>query len=647
MDTSAFAPAILTLGFLTVALPFLDRDSTSGRILPCALCFFLMVRMLTWRVTETLPPLTYDFKGFWAYLFITFEALSVLSGCLFFTFVSRTINRSDESLKHQSWIVAQRPTVDVFIATYNEEEAILDRTILGAINQDYGPVRVFLLDDGRRAWLRDLCERRGVHHVTRPDNAHAKAGNMNHGLRHVDQLGDPAEFIAILDADFVPQPDFIRKSLALFHDPRVGCVQTPQHFFNPDPLQHGFRSGNRWPDEQRFFFDVSLASKDAWGVAFSCGTSSLCRRRAVDEIGGFPTESVTEDMLLSIKLRSLGWQTVYLNERLSMGLAPEGLHEYVTQRGRWCLGFMQILRSPWGVVGSATVPLIDRISMVDAFLYWAVSFPFRLLCILAPVAYALGGAVILVSDIDGVVSYAVPTLIAQFAVLPWISRGRCLPILSDASQLLIATTAMKATCIGLFGSRNQKFKVTAKGGDRSTTVIQWGLMRPFWSLIVLTLFSLVFYAVTGDAIHRSDGWDITWIFWAYYSILVLFVACFTCIELPRHEEERFYTSEEASIQLGETNLAVRLAELWPSGARVMGAPPTVPGARLSLHIEDIGPVAGRVTSRDADGIEMAFDMLPGLRDRMLLKLFSGRYRMAPEETSFSDVVRGVTLRFLS
>ena len=88
-----------------------------------------------------------------------------------------------------------------------------------------------------------------------------------------------------------------------------------------------------------------MPSKDAWGTAFCCGTSSVIRLQALREAGGFPTTSITEDYLLTLRLKQFGFRTVYLNERLSLGLAPEGLDEYITQRSRWCLGFIQILRS--------------------------------------------------------------------------------------------------------------------------------------------------------------------------------------------------------------------------------------------------------------------------------------------------------------
>ena len=638
--------ASLVVGLLALLLPLLDRDRTIGRLVPCALCAALMLRQLAWRVTESLPAFEPTFSSLWAYSFVSVEIISTIGGLLFLFFISRNRDRRGEAAALQSWLKATRPRVEVFIATYNEDAEILERTIIGAASQTYDNARVWVLDDGRRDWLRDLCDRRSVGYITRPDNAHAKAGNMNHALRHVEGLGDAGEFIAILDADFVAQPDFLSKSVALFHDPAVGCVQTPQHFFNADPLQHGFKCGNLWPDEQRFFFDTPLASKDAWNVAFSCGTSSVVRVAAVKAIDGFPTESVTEDMLLSVKLKTQGWTTAYLNERLSMGLAPEGLREYVTQRGRWCLGFMQIFRSKWGPFGSQSVSMVDRLAMIDAFFYWGCSFAFRIACLIAPIIYLFTGATIMTADASEVFSYVAPTILTQFIVFAWLSRGRCLPILSDVSQLLIATTALRATAVGLFGDRNQKFVVTAKGGDRSRVVIQWRMMAPFLTVMALLIAGLVLYALN-PPFDEASSWNVIWIFWAYYSLLVLVVACVTCVELPRDGDERFRSDEVAILRQGPVRTPLKVAEIWPTGARSETTAHLHPGENCVLEIETVGDVPAIVTSVENRNVEFSFATCPALRERMLLKLFSGKYRFAPEHTAFVDVIRGVSVRLLT
>src|SRR5258708_11940384 len=202
------------------------------------------------------------------------------------------------------------------------------------------------------------------------------------------------------------------------------------------------------------------------------------RSRAA-RVGGFPTESVTEDMLLSLKLKESGWKTAYLNERLSMGLAPEGVSEYITQRGRWCLGFMQIARSRWGVLGSATLPAIDRISLFDAFLYWGASFPFRVLCLIAPIIYGLTGLAVINADAQDVLNHYVPSICTPVIVLAWSTRGRVVPILTHATQLLVCVDAMETAAFSLLKPKRHHFKVTAKGGERDRLNVQWRLIVRF------------------------------------------------------------------------------------------------------------------------------------------------------------------------
>ncbi|TGS35964.1 Curdlan synthase, partial [Mesorhizobium sp. M1D.F.Ca.ET.184.01.1.1] len=100
--------------------------------------------------------------------------------------------------------------------------------------------------------------------------------------------------------------------------------------------------------------------------------------RAVQASGGFPTDSITEDFMLTLQLQEHGYRTVYLNEALTEGLAPEGLKEYVTQRARWCLGLMQIARGRLGPFSRNKLRLRDRWSVVDSVFFWLTTFTFRI-----------------------------------------------------------------------------------------------------------------------------------------------------------------------------------------------------------------------------------------------------------------------------
>jgi cellulose synthase/poly-beta-1,6-N-acetylglucosamine synthase-like glycosyltransferase len=647
-DAAAFGPTLFIIGCLIVGLPLLNADTTAGRVLPSLGCILLIARTMVWRVSETLPPLTLSQDAIWSYLFVFFEILSAVSSMLLFFMLSRTVDRTTQATRDGVWVRSRSKRVDLLIATYNEEEAILERTIIGAKSQDYDNYRIFVLDDGRRDWLRDLCERRKVGYIARSNNEHAKAGNINNALRQLANE-EPGEFVAILDADFVLQPEFLSRALALFRDEEVGCVQTPQHFFNPDPLQHGFGAASTWPDEQRFFFDVLLASKDAWGVAFCCGTSSITRREALEQVGGFPTESVTEDMLLSLKLKEAGWKTVYLNERLSMGLAPEGVSEYITQRGRWCLGFMQIARSRWGVLGSATLPALDRISLFDAFLYWGASFPFRVLCLIAPIMYGFTGLAVINADAHSVLDHYAPSICTPVVVLAWITRGRVMPIVTDAAQLLVCVDAMKAAAFGLIKPKGHRFKVTAKGGERDRLNVQWPLILRFLLPLLLATIGAVAYG-TFDVFSPAYGNRNApvWLFWSYYNAIVIAVTIFTCIELPRPKTEGFRVDEPAQLTIGPLTRRHQILLLSTSWAMLSGVAPISLGAGLVLRLQNVSePVNARVSKIGKKSFEVTFETTPGLHEAIVRKLFSGRYQLRRARFRFADVIIAIAGRLAS
>ena len=132
--------------------------------------------------------------------------------------------------------VAELPQVDVFIPTFSEPREILTEPWSVPRRSAYPHVRIFILDDGARAWLRVLCEEEGVNYIERRNGLHAKAGNINNALASTSGP-DAAPFIMMLDADFVPYRQFLWRTLGFFDDGQVAVVQTPQYFFNPDPVQ--------------------------------------------------------------------------------------------------------------------------------------------------------------------------------------------------------------------------------------------------------------------------------------------------------------------------------------------------------------------------------------------------------------------------
>jgi len=483
-------------------LVWLDRNNAVHRAFVCGVAIILILRYMSWRIFASLPEMGFTLDYGVGVTFVVVETLSMLSTTASLFFLTKIRNRSADVEANLPWLRSRSaPRVDVLICTYNEDRLILEQTIVGAMSMDHSNTRVWICDDGRRQWLGQLCEAHRCGYITRTDNAHAKAGNINNALVYLYDLGEPLEFIAILDADFVPRPDFLTRSLALMRDPGVGIVQTPQHFVNADPIQGNLALNGVWPDEQRYFFDVVMASKDAWGAAFCCGTSSVIRFEPLMQIGGFPTDSVTEDYLVTLRLRAIGFQTIYLNEPLSLGLAPEGLKEYITQRSRWCLGFVQICLGNSGPLRLRNgLTFVDRINLSETFLYWSASHAFRVLALIIPVLFLLFGIQAVHASVQDAIGYFLPAFIVQMSIMGLMTQGRVVPIMADISQLLAAHTVLKAVAAGLLQPVGQKFKVTAKGGNRDTLFVEWSLLKLLLGYLILTIVAVI------SAFYLDGGW---------------------------------------------------------------------------------------------------------------------------------------------
>ncbi|MFL6839701.1 MAG: glycosyltransferase [Bradyrhizobium sp.] len=621
---SAFAGAAIVIGLRFLILPLLSPREWCWRALFLGGSTVLAWRYVVWRFTDTLAPLGWTADAMFSWGFAILEGLTVLSMSTAFLILSRVKDRVAEADRYVSWwSPGPPPRVDIFITSYNEDAEVLERTIVGAKTLRFPTLRIFILDDGKRHWLADLCKQHGVGYIARQHKEHAKAGNLNHALQLRAQDPDRPDFVGVLDADFVPHADFIERTLALFHDPMVGVVQTPQHFFNSDPIQHNLGIAAAYPDEQRHFFDNVEPARDAWGIAICCGTSSVMRCRALDEIGGVPTESVTEDFLLTLRLSEHGWRTVYLNEALSEGLAPEGLSEYVVQRGRWCLGLMQIARNNYSPFGAHKLGLVHRLSMFDSLLYWTTTFPFRLGALICPLLYWWCGVTVVNASVVDIITYYVPYYLAVMATLNWLSKGLFIPILNDVSQLIAAWPVCRAAALGLLTKGPHKFFVTAKGGDRLKIVVQWRLMRPFLILLASTVGGMV-ASLTSDFIFNPGGTAgdgvVIVMFWTVYNIVVLLVAIAVCIERPRYNRPQRQIVEPVTLAIRDEAHRGWIVNLGPEGARVSGPTGLQIGARGALTVPLIGDVEAQVVASTRDGYRLKFTATPVQRARIIEKL---------------------------
>lgn len=259
------------LAMLVAMALMLKPESEYSRRLLGGITALAITTYLVWRVTQTLPPFELSIGGLWPYLFMAAELMAILYSLA--TILILMKNRDNTALVEgalqRNRVTGNWPSVDVFICTYNEPINVLEKSILPALAMDYPNYRVFVCDDTRREHLREYCENVGANYITRPDNLHAKAGNLDNAYRRTHDA-EAGELIMVLDADFAPQRHFLRRVTGLFSAPEVGLVQTPQFYYNNDPVQTAFGLSDAFVDDQRVFFDVAPARQGCGGMRLLC-----------------------------------------------------------------------------------------------------------------------------------------------------------------------------------------------------------------------------------------------------------------------------------------------------------------------------------------------------------------------------------------
>ena len=347
------------------------------------------------------------------------------------------------------------PSIAVVIPTYNEGPEILVPTIAAAVAMEPAH-ETWVLDDGERPEIEELARSLGAHYVARPTHEHAKAGNLNHALGIID-----AEILAVLDADHVAAPDFLRATLGYFSDPRVALVQTPQDFYNVTSFEHG--SGVAYGEpfhEQTLFYRLLQPGKNRWNAAFWCGTNALVRTAALREIGGAATDTITEDIHTTIRFHRRGWKTVYHNEVLARGLAADDAAQYQLQRNRWGTGAMQVLRRENPLLASG-LTLGQRLGYAATLLGWFDSWRTLGFLLLPPAVLLTGQIPIIADGLTFAVMFGI-TYALQQAALYLLGRGAYRPVLSIIFDLVRMSPNITAT-LSLLVPRTPRFRVTPKG----------------------------------------------------------------------------------------------------------------------------------------------------------------------------------------
>ncbi|MDQ7990310.1 MAG: UDP-forming cellulose synthase catalytic subunit [Candidatus Dactylopiibacterium sp.] len=483
---------------------------------------WVVLRYMVWRVIS-LPLGPEDMIGsVGAVLLLLAECYGVLMLVLGMLINVSPLNRRPLPLPEDR---SKWPRVDVFIPTYSEGLDVVKPTVLGALNIDYPSelIRVHVLDDGhprsltakgrdayelaaRTEQLKALCAEFGANYLTRENNLHAKSGNMNSAMQHTS-----GELILVLDADHVPTPDILLNTVGFFlQDARLAFVQTPHFFINPDPVEKNLDLFNRMPAENDMFYAVVQKGLDLWNTAFFCGSAAVLRRAAIDDVGGFSVDSITEDASTSVKMHARQWNSAYLDIPMVGGLQPESFSGFIVQRMRWAVGMVQIFmrQNPLWTPGLSAGQRLGYLSVVS---FWL--FPFsRTVFFIAPCLALLFNLKLYPLGYSFFYGYTLPYLIVVVLVFEKLFGHVRRFLTSELYETLQSFFGLPSIIGAALNPKKPSFKVTPKGERHDVEHVS-SMAAPFYWVYALSVATVLwgFWRLYSEpdnrfAICLSLGW---------------------------------------------------------------------------------------------------------------------------------------------
>jgi cellulose synthase/poly-beta-1,6-N-acetylglucosamine synthase-like glycosyltransferase len=244
------------------------------------------------------------------------------------------------------------PRVALQVPCHEEPVEVLAGTLYALAELDYprDAYQVFVVDNNtgdRALWqpLAQLCDELGFVFLHLEKWPGFKSGALNYALS-----ATPPDFdlVGIIDADYVVAPEYLHDLVGHFASPNVAFVQTPQDYrdYRPDSTLYQRACYHAY----RYFFDLSMPSRNERNAIIFGGTMGLLRRSALDEVGGWDEWCITEDAEISLRLLARGYLGRYVNRSYGRGLMPLEFDALKRQRFRWCFGGIQILRKHWAAL---------------------------------------------------------------------------------------------------------------------------------------------------------------------------------------------------------------------------------------------------------------------------------------------------------
>jgi cellulose synthase (UDP-forming) len=575
-------PQQAVLGLLTLLMALAMARSSDSYLVTLTLMMlsmFCTFRYGYWRITQTVRFFQ-DPGNHWgaldAFFILSLILAEVYAFCILFLGYFQTIwplRRAPVALPENTddW-----PHIDVLIPTYNEPLDLVRYTALGALNMDWPTekMHVYILDDGRRKEFERFAFEAGIGYKTRSDNKHAKAGNINAAMKSMT-----SPLIAIFDCDHVPTRSFLQMTVGWFlRDHKLAMLQTPHHFYSPDPFERNLGQFRVIPNEGELFYGIVQDGNDFWNASFFCGSCAVLRREALDEIGGIAVETVTEDAHTSLRMQMNGWGTAYINIPQAAGLATERLSAHVGQRIRWARGMVQILRTD-NPLFAPGLKFPQRVCYFNAMCHFLYAVP-RLIFLTAPLIYLLLNHTNIPGFWAAILAYALPHLTLSNVTNSRIQGEHRHSFWNEIYETVLSPYILLPTMMALINPKLGKFNVTAKGGVVKRTFFDSKIAQPFLVMLMFNLAGLLF------AIPRFFIWDrdrpgtvLMNVMWCCFNVIILGV----CTAVAR--------------EMRQLRTTVRISIVSPVMAKL-------PGGRL-VSGETIDMSSGGTSIRFSEAVDLA------------------------------------------
>lgn len=436
--------------------PLNPKRESRPKLVIYTITMLLTMIYITYRIFFTLPFRYGKFNVICGIIVLLLEFTETID---FIIYYFNILCFNKKSYKVPTIKNEEYPDVDVFIATINESKKLLEETIKACLHMKYPKkkkVHIYICDDGNRIEIKNLAKQYNVGYITREDNTNAKAGNYNNALKHTS-----SPYIATFDADMRPTPDFLLTTIPFFvKSAKVGFVQLPQSFTNPDIFQLRFGLSDEIPFEQDYFYHRIQLAKNKTNSTIYCGTNAVIKREALDAIDGFALNTITEDIATGMLIEAKGYRGIALSSVQAYGNAVNDLTAFAKQRSRWGRGCIQIFKK-YKILRQKGLTFRQKLDYLSAISYWFYGVR-RILYLIIPLLFSLFG--LMVIDCNLVVFFLLftPQYLLKRIALDSLEDKRRSSTWNKIYEIILAPVMAKEILKELFGFGNTKFEVTPK-----------------------------------------------------------------------------------------------------------------------------------------------------------------------------------------